>query len=112
MKLSLRIIYNTFQDLQECVFLIKEVEEQPADSDVSHSVNYSSPSLRDMAYDSREEEFVDAAEAEDLLCKIDGDGVQTDHSEEKSPLLPSLHIYYIIEQCEHSEAVCTYDKYK
>ena len=65
-----------------------------------------------MAYDSGEEELVYAAEAEYLLCHIDGDGVQTDHSEEQCPLLPSLYIYYIIEQGEHSEAVCTYDKYE
>ena len=53
----------------------------------------------------------DSFDEKPVIAETDKIGF-ADHSEEQCPLLPSLYIYYIIEQSEHSEAVCAYNKYE
>ena len=58
-------------NFQKYLLLIEEVEEQPAYKDETCIEDDLTYSLRTEACQTAEEEFIDAAEADDSLCKVD-----------------------------------------
>lgn len=64
------------------------------------------------AREAAEEEAGDAPEVYYVGAHIDGDGIHTDHSEDDAPFAKTTHVYYPVEQGEHSQGIGRADQHE
>ena len=96
-------------DLQEYLFLVQEIEQEPPQHKYPYIENQVSCRFAwHKFHNSAEKQFGSEAEAYEFHGHIDGDGVHTYDLERECPFVVSLHVYYIIEEGEHKERVRAY----
>ena len=69
-------------NLQEAVFLVEEVEQEPAEGEVAEAEDEFGPRLGEKTHDAAEEEIRHWVKTQDGLPQVNGDRVHADNLEE------------------------------
>ena len=91
------ICWKQLSDLQEDLFPIEEIKNQPAGEEVERLRDKLVPVAVKQFDDAAEEEATRSGTVDDSWQHIDGDGIHADDFEEERPTAPTFYVDDVIE---------------